>query len=125
MQKLAIERISAAVSGRANVLAAWVFGSAQDGQVRHGADLDIGILFKTAPGLDELALLRADLQEALSFEEIDLVVLNGASSVLRFEAASGRMLHSSDPEAVAGFVSLAAREYEDEMAMMQKHLAAR
>ena len=125
MQKLAIDRIPAILAARANVLAAWLFGSARDGQVRQGADLDIGIVFKTPPGLDELAELRADLQEALSFEEIDLAVLNGASSVLRFEAASGRMLHCADREETAGFGSLAARQNEHDMAMMQRHLAAR
>lgn len=125
MQKVEIDRISDVVSGRANVLAAWLFGSAQGGQVRPGADIDVAVVFRTAPGLDELTELRADLQEALAFEEIDLVVLNDASAVLRFEAASGRLLHSACAESVAGFVSLAAREYEDEMALMQRHLGSR
>ena len=79
-----------------NVLAAWVFGSARDGEIRAGSDLDLGVLFFRAPGLDELAELRSDLQRALGVEEIDLVPLNGAGPVLRFEAVSGRSLFSED-----------------------------
>jgi hypothetical protein len=68
------------------------------------------------PTLDELAVLRSALQDALAFDEIDLVVLNEASPILRFEAISGRPVYTSDLEARATFASLTAREYEDEMA---------
>ena len=111
------------LEGRPAVLAAWAFGSSVIGRATPESDLDIGVLFTAPPSLDEWADLRADLQEALQIEEIDLVVLNGASVVLRFEAISGRRLVCRDPEAVAGFASLTAREYEDEMAFAARGLA--
>lgn len=104
-----------------NVVAAWVFGSAKVGAAREGSDLDIGVLFAKRPGLDELATLRADLQAALDFEEIDLSILNDASPVLRFEAVSGRGLFCRDVAERARFASLAAREYEHAMTMLRRH----
>jgi predicted nucleotidyltransferase len=105
-----------------DVEAVWAFGSAKDGNLPEGSDLDIAVLFVTHPSLDMLADLRAMLQEALSLDEIDLVVLNDSSPVLRFEALQGRLLFCRDLERCAGFVSLSAREYEDEMAMVERHL---
>src|SRR5437764_12325837 len=98
-------KAAAVLASRPNMLAAWVFGSAQEGHMRAGSDLDIGVLFAAPPSLDALADLRADLQEALQFEHIDLVVLNNASPILRFAAVSGRLLCGRDPERRAAFVS--------------------
>src|SRR5262249_37328287 len=108
-----------------NVLAAWAFGSAQAGQVRAGSDLDIGVLFASPPSLDALADLRADLQAVWQFDHIDLVALNNASPILRFEAVSGGLLFCRNAERRAAFVSLTAREYEESMAMVQRGLAVR
>jgi predicted nucleotidyltransferase len=113
------------LASRPNVLAAWVFGSAQEGHVRAGSDLDIGVLFAVPPSLDALADLRADLQEAWQFDNVDLVVLNHASPILRFEAVSGRLLFCRDAGRRAAFVSLTAREYEESIAMVQRALAVR
>lgn len=109
-------------AARAGVIAVWAFGSAQRGEITAGSDLDIGVLFESPPSLDERASLRADLQQALQVDEIDLVVLNEASPVLRFEAISGRPVFCRDRGRRAEFASLTAREYEDEMAMLQQAL---
>ncbi len=108
--------ISHCMAGNRNVLAAWVFGSAQEGTVRPGGDIDIGVFFDQIPLLDELAELRLCLQDTLAFDDIDLVVLNDASPTLRFEAISGRAVYVADVERRATFASMTAREYEDEMA---------
>ena len=117
------DRLAATVARHPAVTAAWVFGSAQAGHVRPGGDLDVGVLFAQPPTLDELADLRADLQEALAMDAIDLVALNRASPILRFEAVSGRRVFCRDIAALAEFVSLTAREYEDAMAFAQRGLA--
>lgn len=105
-----------------NVMAAWHFGSTAKGSFRPAADIDIGVLFVRKPSLDELADLRLALQTALNYDDIDLVVLNAASPILRFEAVSGRAIYTADLAARATFVSLTAREYEDEMAQYQRAL---
>lgn len=107
------------------LVSAWAFGSAQDGQIRDGADVDIGLLLDANPNLDELAETRAALQKALDIDDIDLVVLNEASPILRFEAISGRPLFCRDADRRAEFASLTAREYEDEMAMVARAMRER
>ena len=113
------QRLRSVLADAPRVVAAWVFGSAQDGHVRAGGDLDIGVLFACRPSLAERAELRARLQEALLIDAIDLTVLNGASPIARFEAISGRGVFCRDPEKRAEFASLTAREYEDEGALLQ------
>lgn len=108
-----------------NIIAAWAFGSAKDGLLRAGGDLDIAVLFDRSPSLDERVELLMALQKALRIDEIDMVVLNGASPVTRFEAVSGRLLFSRDISKQAEFVSLAAREYESAMAFYRWGLEIR
>ncbi|MBS1250911.1 MAG: hypothetical protein MAG431_02510 [Chloroflexi bacterium] len=108
-----------------NVIAAWVFGSAQDGLIRDGGDLDVGVLFSALPSLDDLADLRANLQQVTQVENIDLVLLNGASSILRFEAVSGRLIVNRDRDRMVEFSSLAGREYEFDQALLRMGLRYR
>lgn len=112
------ERSLPVLENAQNVLAAWAFGSAKNGEIRPGSDADIGVLFDGHPSLDELAALRADLQVALQFDEIDVVVLNEASPILRFEAISGQSLFCQDANRRAEFASLTAREYEEAMSLL-------
>lgn len=116
---LPIENIPKGFHGL-GIVGAWLFGSAKDGEVRYGRDVDIGVLFDKKPGLDALALCRARLQKALQSDDIDLVVLNGASPILRFEALCGKRVYCADEDRCAEFASLTAREYEDEMAMCSR-----
>ena len=107
MPAVAVEKAEAVLAADPNVVAAWAFGSAKDGFVGPDSDLDIGVFFRRKPGLDDLTDLLLKLQGALQFGDIDLVVLNGASSLLRFEAVSGRPIYCRDASERAAFVSLA------------------
>lgn len=84
--------------------------------------MDLGILFQHDPDLDLLCDVLLDFQHALGREDIDLIPLNRAGVLLRFEVVSGRPLFRRDVEFVSGFVSLTAREYEDETAFLQRAL---
>ncbi|MBI3987167.1 MAG: nucleotidyltransferase domain-containing protein [Lentisphaerae bacterium] len=106
------------------VVGAWLFGSAKNGEVRDGGDVDIGVLFDAKPGLDVLASCRARLQKAMRVEDVDLVPLNGASPILRFEALCGKRVYCADENRCAEFASLTAREYEDELAMCEQYSVA-
>ena len=69
-----------------------------------------------------MAEVRASLQTILNVDDIDLIVLNNASPILRFEAVRGRRLYCREVNRCAEFVSLTAREYEDDMAMVEKYV---
>lgn len=119
------DQISRLLATVPEIIAAWGFGSAQSGSIQPGSDLDIGILWSEPPTLARLADLRADSQATLQVDDIDLVSLNQASPVVRFEAVCGRLIFSRCTAQRVAFVSLTAREYEDSMAMVQRALAAR
>jgi predicted nucleotidyltransferase len=109
----------------ADVIAVWAFGSAQHGQVAPGSDADVAVWFEASPPFEQQLALLARLQEALGLDEIDLVVLNDANPILRFEAISGQMLYCRDRNRCAGFASLTAREYEDAMAFWERAVRTR
>lgn len=104
------------------IVAVWAFGSAMDGMMREGGDVDTAVLTTTPLTFDKQLTLLGRLQAALHTDDIDLVILNDANPILRFEAVSGKRLFCRDLSAMAGFVSLTAREYEDEMAQWQMAL---
>lgn len=104
------------------IVAAWAFGSAQGGTVREGGDVDTAVLTTSPLSFEEQLTLLGQLQTALQTDDIDLVILNDANPILRFEAVSGKRLFCRDLSVVASFVSLTAREYEDEMAQWQMAL---
>ena len=98
----------------AGVEVAILFGSAAHGRLRPDSDVDIGILCPVGREMDldgELAL-GADLECVLG-REVDLVRLDTASTLLRFEASQGRCLHEGREGGFADFVARALLEYED------------
>ena len=118
------QAVETALATFSTIIAAWIFGSAQSGIIRPDGDVDVGVLWQKRPSLDDLLTLHMRLQDTLHHDNIDLITLNEASSILRFEAISGRTVYCQDAGERAVFVSLTAREYEDEMAMMRTSLLA-
>lgn len=111
------EPLKEKLSERDDVMLAFVFGSAKDGdQVRPDSDVDIAVWLRDGPpGFDDLVYLIGICQDALHYENIDLSILNTASNLLRFEALSGRRLVVKDLEFYADFFSKTCRYHEDEV----------
>jgi predicted nucleotidyltransferase len=109
------------------VAAATVFGSATDGCVRPGSDIDIAVLFREPLAPEHFLRFYAELCDQIpNVEKVDLITLNQADPILAFEAIRGRFLCKNDPDQTAAFFSLVCREYEDVMGNLehQRHLAA-
>jgi predicted nucleotidyltransferase len=121
MKKIDLEQTSAVWEATPAVVAAWAFGSAQDGELGEESDIDIAVLMREKPGFDEQLELLGRLQGALNVEAIVLLILtDDTNPYLRFEAISGRPLYCRDLGRRAEFVSLTSREYEDEFAFWQR-----
>ena len=122
---LDMERLAAVFAESPRVVFAVLFGSSMEGTVRHGSDVDIGVLLMPAPGpiefFDFYVRTTARLPDVA---ELDLIDLSRAGSVLAFEALSGRRLFVRDAEALAAFASRVAREYESDMLHATAHRAA-
>ena len=108
------ERLRSALAGTSSLHLAVLFGSAARGTMRVDSDIDIGIL----PRDSEMPLAEElDLQLALcrvAGREVDLVRLDNAGTVLRFQIArDGRALFEAHPWAHSRFVAAAAAAYFD------------
>lgn len=115
MPKANLEQLGDYLASRPDVICAVVFGSAQNGIVQNGSDLDLGILFTVKPEGDAYIDFLVATAEACDFDMIDLVDLQTADPILAFEAISGRFICKPNPEKTAELASRISREYEDTM----------
>jgi predicted nucleotidyltransferase len=117
---------------REGVVAASLIGSQARGQVAPLSDIDLGVWHE--PGLDSAARLRLRLDLAaaaastLGTEEVDVVLLNGATPLFRHRAVrDGRRLVERDPKERVRFEVRALLDYldtkplRDELARGQRH----
>jgi len=113
---LDLPKVIAPFSDDPRIVLATLFGSARDGVLKPGSDVDIAVLFSTPLSPTAFFDFYVDLTARLDFiPELDLVDLNRADSVLAFEALCGRRLLVRDADLTAAFASRVAREYEDDM----------
>lgn len=97
------------------VVAGVLFGSGAAGRLRPDSDLDLALLFASEHEPDERAVLqmRADL-ETLVRRDVDLIVLNRASTILAFQVARyGTLLFCRDRVAYQHFLVRLISEYAD------------
>lgn len=123
-----LQRLTTVLSSIESIEYAIFFGSAQDGLVRVGSDLDIAVSLTHAEshGIDDLLAIVGTVEEA-SGATCDLTVLNTAGIVLRHEALKGRILfvRPGCENDFSDFYARTCAEYEDLMAWRVQQLAYR
>lgn len=72
----------------------------------HGQTIDFALLLDCDLTLSDKSALRADLQQALGVDGIDLVFLRSADAIVRFEVLYGRRLVCCELVACAALPSL-------------------
>lgn len=96
------------------VVAVWGFGSRARGETIASSDVDLAVLLDQEVSLREELRLRSTVVEELRRDDVDLVILNGAPPLLRYEAvAAGARLFARDEEAADRFEERAVREALD------------
>jgi predicted nucleotidyltransferase len=100
---------------------AYLFGSRAKGTFTKDSDYDIAVLFKKKNGirgfLAESAHLKDELREFFP-KELDIIALNNAGSLLKYEAISkGLPLFSEDEKFRIDFEVLTVKEYIDDQYM--------
>lgn len=123
-----LERLATVLGDIEAIQFAIVFGSARDGVVRAGSDLDVAISLTRAdtPDIDLVLHIVGRVEEALGVT-CDLTVLNTAGPVLRHEALKGQVLfvRPGGETDYSNFYTRTCAEYEDLMAWRARQLAYR
>lgn len=95
-------------------------GSAKDGTVKEGSDVDIALFLNGKPTLDLYEKVSQCLRTLAPNAKADVGILNGTEPVYRFEALKGHLLFCRDQEKYLRFFSLTCREYESQMASYER-----
>jgi len=98
------------------VVFALLHGSAKDGVVRPGSDVDVALFVEGKSSLDIYQNAYDAIESVISGIEPDVGILNNAEPVYRFEELKGRLLFCRDRERYISFFSRTCRQYEFQMA---------
>ena len=74
-----------------NILFAYIFGSYAKGNMRADSDVDIGIYLKEEMNIEEYLKIRMDLTKICK-RQVELVVLNAATPLLKYEIYKNNIL---------------------------------
>jgi predicted nucleotidyltransferase len=123
-----LRRLAAALEETASIDFATIFGSAAEGIVHAGSDLDVAVSLADveARNGDLLVEIVGRIEEAFAVS-CDLTVLNTAGPVLRHEALKGRILfiRPGREKDFSDFYTRTCAEYEDLMVWRTRQLAYR
>lgn len=107
--------ISTYFERRSGVVAVYLFGSYGRGRARLDSDVDIAVLFeyRRVPDLNQQLQIKLDLASLLK-KDVDLVVLNRANSVLKFQVLKhGVMILNQNRKLAGDFFARVVTEYAD------------
>ncbi|MGC9355666.1 MAG: type VII toxin-antitoxin system MntA family adenylyltransferase antitoxin [Mariniphaga sp.] len=112
---------------------AYLFGSAQNGTINEGSDLDIAVyLTEEGKNKNEKTELRLKILRMLEsavpgFDNFDVVILNNASTFLGMQALQGTLLFvkPEHEDLYVDFYSYTCRKFEYDTFWMKKQLEYR
>jgi hypothetical protein len=91
----------------------FLFGSFAAGKRTALSDIDVALFFSKTVALHQILTLREDLSELLGME-VDIVVLNNASPVIRMQVLkTGKLVFKRDSRAYNEFFVNTIKEYDD------------
>lgn len=118
-------RIHAIFSKSKGIQAAFLFGSQAKGRSRKDSDTDIAILLLKMPGPEERVDIKVGLSEKLSKifgSEVDVVIVNGAGSLLKYQITrDGKLLYERKEGVSKKFRLNAIKEYFDYLPTFKFH----
>jgi predicted nucleotidyltransferase len=81
------------------IIFAYIFGSYAKGNVKEDSDIDIAIYLKDSIGTYAYLDMKMELSEALK-REVDLVILNDSTSLLKYEIYKKNILLFTHDESI-------------------------
>jgi len=104
--------LAAILRGYPEIELAFLFGSFAGGTVTAESDVDIAILCRQVPSFDRREEIRAALCSGVE-REVDLVVLNGASPILRMQVLKKGIILIDNASVYEDFFARTVGEYGD------------
>jgi len=122
------KKIETGIFRKHQVVLAYLFGSRTKHTATKASDYDIAAVFKHKNGssgfLRKTFLLKEALREHFP-KEVDIVALNDAGSLLKYEVvAHGKPIYSENEKFRLAFEVLAAKEYIDDQYMRDIYTTA-
>ena len=106
-------KLKESLSTRDDIAFVFLFGSFVTGGRNALSDLDIAVFFQRKVDFEKIYELREDLSETLG-TEVDVVVLNDASPVIKMQVLKkGVLLIDNDRRAYNEFFLSTIKEYDD------------
>ncbi len=102
------------------VVFALLHGSAKDGDIQPGSDVDVALFIDGSATLELYQRAYDAIDSVTAGVEPDVGILNKAEPVYRFEAIKGHLLFCRDREKYTTFFSQTCRQYEFQMADYQR-----
>lgn len=104
------------------IVAAYLFGSAAAGRMKPGSDIDLALLVEPdQEGAFPLLELMAEL-ERLCGKNVDVVLLNRAGELLKYEVRrTGRLIFERDPLQRKRFEISGRKRFEDFLHLHRRH----
>ena len=125
-QESSVAELGAAIKQACpEVVFAFPTGSAANGLVAVGSDLDVALYVEDRVSWETLRKVHDVVELRLPGVHCDLGSLNQEEPVYRFEALKGHLLFVRTLEVYLRFYSLTCREYESQMADYERQLMYR
>lgn len=105
------------------IQAVYLFGSQSTGKAKPDSDLDLALLLQPGREMDfPLLELAVSLEKALG-KKVDLVILNRAGELLKYQVRRfGRLLYDRDPRSRKQFEIRGRRSFEDFLYLHRRYL---
>lgn len=111
-----IKKLTILFSSKPDIIMAFLFGSIAHGKTHKFSDIDVGVYFKREPAFKRHIQLINDICEILETDDVDVVNMNSASSLIVHDILSfGKMLICRDDEFYINLRLKTLREYDDMM----------
>lgn len=105
------------------IIAMWVFGSTAKGSARSDSDIDIAVLADNATSDLPILQIITELEKA-SGRRVDVVLLNRAGDLLRYEVRKhGRLLFERNSIVRKNFEIQCRKSFEDFLHIHQRYVA--
>jgi predicted nucleotidyltransferase len=107
------ETVKSYFMNKDNVLLVFIFGSFMSGRLTSQSDIDIAVLFDKKPDFHEILKLTGLISEEIN-REVDIVVLNESSPIIRMQVLkTGELILKKDNRSYENFFVKTVKDYED------------